>query len=675
LYVSSSGQKGTSTRLYGFEFMLKMHRSLLARYIIAVAAVTLSLGITYSIEPLRSQSQTILFFAAVVVSAWFGGAGPGLLASILSVLAIDYFFLEPVGMVRMQFPNFVRLAVFLLVAVQISWLTAARRRKEDALIESEERFRIMADSAPVMIWLSGPDKQRTYFNKGWLDFTGREIEQELGDGWTEGIHPDDLQHFLDAYANAFEARQGFEVEYRIRRYDGEYRWLLGKGMPRWTPDGRFGGYIGSSTDITERKQAESEREQLLERERAARREAEQTKKLISELLAREQAAREEAEEASRTKDEFLATISHELRTPLNAVLGWAEMLRAGKLDEATSAKALDIIERNARSQAQLIEDILDVSRIIRGRLRLKVAPVEMVSVIQEAVDVVRPAADAKNVRIQAVLDPRAGPVSGDSNRLQQIVWNLLSNAVKFTPKGGRVQVRLQVVDSHAEITVSDTGEGISPEFLPYVFDRFRQADSSFSRKHGGLGLGLSIVRHLTEMHGGTVQAISDGEGKGATFKLKLPLIVVHDRSLLKAAASTAATADYQPSLEGVSLLIVEDEPDARDLLVTILEQHGAQVRAAASAAEALEAIKQSKPDLLLSDIEMPGEDGYSLLRKVKSMEAEIGAIFVVALTAHTRLEDRVRALSAGFQSHISKPVKSDELISLISSQVKKSRSA
>jgi PAS domain S-box-containing protein len=387
----------------------------------------------------------------------------------------------------------------------------------------------------------------------------------------------------------------------------------------------------------------------------------------------------ESQEASRLKDEFLATVSHELRTPLNAILGWARMLLTGKLDDETGSQALEIIERNARSQAQLIEDLLDVSRIITGKLNLDIAAVEPVSVINTAIDAVRPAAEAKSVRLQAMLDPWAGTVSGDPNRLQQIVWNLLSNAVKFTPKGGKVQVRLERVDSHVEITVTDTGQGISPEFLPFVFDRFRQADSTLTRAHGGLGLGLSIVRHLVEMHGGTVHAASLGDGLGSTFTVKLPLRVIHERGgermdltaeSSQGSQSSLDDGDYDcpPELKGVRVLVVDDEPDARGLLIAVLSQCEAEVRACASAEEALVELEKWSPHILVSDIEMPGEDGYSLIRKVRALSAERGGrIPAVALTAHARAEDRMRALSNGFNMHVPKPVEPAELSLVIAS--------
>ncbi|MCA1555963.1 MAG: PAS domain S-box protein, partial [Acidobacteria bacterium] len=382
----------------------------------------------------------------------------------------------------------------------------------------------------------------------------------------------------------------------------------------------------------------------------------------------------EAQEVNRLKDEFLATLSHELRTPLTAVLGWTRLLGTDQLDEATRKRALETIERNAQSQVQLIDDILDVSRVIRGKLRLNVRPVELTNVIEAAVDSVRPAAEAKGIRLQVVLDSHAGPVSGDPDRLQQIVWNLLSNAIKFTPKEGRVQVLLARVNSHLELTVSDTGEGIEEAFLPFVFDRFRQADPSTTRKHGGLGLGLAIVRHLVELHGGTVTVESKGAGQGTTFNVSLPLMVVHQpefasnggESVTIAEHPTAAggrlTLGCAPELEGLRVLLVEDEPDARDLLVAVLAQCRADVRAVSNATDALLELEAWQPEVLLSDIEMPGEDGYTLIRKIRSLPPERGGkIPAAALTAYARAEDRMRALLAGFQLHVPKPVEPAEL--------------
>ena len=976
-----------------------------------------------------------------------------------------------------------------------------RRRVEQALREKEERFRTMADTAPVMLWLSGPDGLSTFFNQPWLDFTGRTMEQEVGYGWADNVHPNDLGRCLETYTSSVEARKSFSVEYRLRRHDGEYRWVLDSGVPRYTKKGEFIGFAGSRFDIADRKEVEAashflasivqstedgiigktldgaiitwnkaaeriygysadeirgkhinvlaqpdrldelsqifqtlrrgeaiphletvrltkdgrlidvaltispihneagritgastivrdisdskrieqerrllatqignERERLhnvvanvpgvvweawghpdeasqridfvsehvekmlgysmnewlatpnfwlsivhpQDKERAAQeaaaifasrkggtsrfrwlardgrvvwveaqsvvmcddtenaigmrgvtmditermraedsqrflaeasgllassldyettlasvaklavpnladwcivhiaeengelrqlavahadpakierahalrrrypldlnepmgapnvfrtgraefypqidfkklgvalrnarfarilqeeglrscmivplvarnrtlgtitlvtsdsgrhydqtdlalaedlahrialavanarlyREAqeavsarEEALRLNNELLDREHSAREEAESANRAKDEFLATVSHELRTPLNAILGWAHMLRNNKLDQTTQSRALETVERNAKSQAQLIEDILDVSRIVTGKVRLDVRPVELVPVVEAALDSVRPAADAKNIRIEALLDPPA-PISGDPDRLQQIVWNLASNAVKFTPKGGHVQVRLDRVSSHIEIVVSDTGEGISADFLPYVFDRFRQADATSTRRYGGLGLGLAIVRHLVEMHGGTVRAESPGEGKGATFTVTLPLMLVHAEPLesdrIHPEYGESTSAETPPTLEGVSVLVVDDERDTREMLKIMIGHFGAEVNACASSSEAMTILRDWRPDVIVSDIEMPGEDGYELMRRVRRLEATRGVSQVpaVALTAYARVEDRMRALAAGYQMHIAKPAEPAELAAVISS--------
>jgi Signal transduction histidine kinase len=382
----------------------------------------------------------------------------------------------------------------------------------------------------------------------------------------------------------------------------------------------------------------------------------------------------DAQDANRLKDEFLATVSHELRTPLTAILGWAQMLQGGTLDEATAQRALGSIERNAKFQSHLIEDLLDISRISTGKLRLDVRPLELAPIIEAAVDAVRPAADAKGIRIEKTIDWKAGLISGDSDRLQQVVWNLLTNAIKFTPREGCVRITLERQQPHVLIRVSDTGQGISPEFLPYMFDLFRQGDSSITRSHGGLGLGLAIVRHLVEMHGGNVHAHSEGEGKGAAFIVALPMIGVptadhdgHKDGAMDGSQSNAAMESV-PALKGISVLIVDDESETRELLVEVLSRCGAEVRASSSAHDALEALQTWKADVLISDIGMPGEDGYELIRKVRKMDPDQnGCIPAVALTAYARGEDRIRALSAGFQMHVSKPVEPAELAAVVAS--------
>jgi PAS domain S-box-containing protein len=390
------------------------------------------------------------------------------------------------------------------------------------------------------------------------------------------------------------------------------------------------------------------------------------------LLASEQRARAAAEEANELKDQFLATVSHELRTPLNAMLGWTRMLRSGSVPVEKRAHGLATIERNALAQAQLIEDLLDVSRILSGKLRLDVAPVDLAAVVLAALDVVRPAAEAKALRLQPTLDPRAGPIVGDAARLQQVVWNLLSNAVKFTSKGGRIQVRLERVDSSIELVVTDTGQGIDEAFLPHVFDRFRQADGTTTRAHGGLGLGLSIVRQLVELHGGTIRALSQGVGLGATFVVRLPLAALQTTEIARRLSHPTLGAlpemECPPGVEGLRVLAVDDEPDARDLLVAVLESCGAVVTTAGSVPEALAAFAKHRPDMVLSDVGMPDADGYALISALRALPDEAGGRTpVVALTAYARPEDRKRALRAGFNMHIAKPIDPAELLDVVAS--------
>jgi PAS domain S-box-containing protein len=387
----------------------------------------------------------------------------------------------------------------------------------------------------------------------------------------------------------------------------------------------------------------------------------------------------EAQESSRLKDEFLATVSHELRTPLTAILGWAHMLRTGQLNDDSAAKAFETIERNARAQAQLIDDLLDVSRIITGKLRIDVRPVDPNSFIEAAIESVRPAAEAKGVRVHKIVDTGVVTVSGDPVRLQQVVWNLLSNAIKFTPRGGRVQVTLERINSHIEIGVSDSGAGIAQEFLPYVFDRFRQGDQRTTRQYGGLGLGLAIVRHLVELHGGTVRAESQGEGKGSTFRVLLPVAPVY-QSMSQEGRVHPAARDMLPSydcpdrLDGLRILAVDDEPDTREMLKAGLGRCGANVMVVGSASEALEAISSDVPDLLISDIGMPEKDGYELIRRVRELPAEGGGkVPAIALTAYARVEDRMQALRAGYQMHVPKPVELAELVAVAASLVRRGK--
>lgn len=391
------------------------------------------------------------------------------------------------------------------------------------------------------------------------------------------------------------------------------------------------------------------------------------------LLERESTARTEAEESNRLKDEFLATVSHELRTPLTAILGWSRMLEAGSIDDPMAARAIETIRRNATTQSQIIDDILDVSRIITGKLYLDLHPIDLTPVIEAAVNVVRPTAEAKGIRIETLLGSEPTVITGDANRLQQIIWNLLSNAIKFTPKGGSVCLSVNEIGTQVEVSVADTGQGITRDFLPFVFDRFRQADSTSTRQHGGLGLGLAIARHLVEIHGGTVMAESPGEGKGATFSVRLPS-VGSASSLSKNGSVGETTKDYfefKSRLAGIHVLLVEDDLDTLDLLSAALKHQRATVTAVTSAAEALASIRTSRPDIVVSDIAMPGEDGYQLIEKIQAMGCDSDRhIPVIAITAYAKEEDRERAISSGFLSYLAKPIELSELVSVLADGVR-----
>jgi PAS domain S-box-containing protein len=782
----------------------------------------------------------------------------------------------------------------------------AQKLVEARLGEGEARFRVMADAAPLMMWMAGPDGQRTWCNQPWLRFVGRSLADETCDGWVSSVHPHDLPRFLDAFARARAARAPFSSEYRLRRFDGEYRWVLDNATPvdgeepghyigsciditvqkhassaaaylaaivdsaddaiiskdldgiiqwcnataehlfgysaaeligrpvrmlipperqseedeilrriragervehfetiRMTKDGQrrhisltispvrdaAGTIIGVSKiarDITEQKQAAAERTsqqewfrvtlasiadaviatdvagriafmnpvaerltgcraddargrpcgevfQLVEarsrdsvRDPMSRvlkgsvsdgppsdvilvsadgterpiedsgapirdhdgqivgvvlvfRDVSERRRIDSErqaatlererLLEAERVARAEAERASRVKDDFVAMVSHELRTPLNAILGWTQLMMQARGDAALMERGLDLVTRNTRLQAQLITDLLDISRIVAGKLRLEIQSVDLQVVIIDAIETVQHEAAAKGVEIRPALDPAAGVIAGDPARLQQVVWNLLSNSIKFTTRGGHVTITLRRAGTGAEITVSDDGAGIKPEFLPHVFDRFHQADRSITRRFGGLGLGLAIVKHLVDLHGGSVRAESAGENHGATFTVLLPAGAA--LSLLDGGAGGGdqiLERSDAPALDGIRVLVVEDEPDTREFLERLLESHGATVMSAGSAVEALSLLGSSGADVMISDIGLPDVDGYDLMQRIRRSGSDDGAgIPAIALTAYARWEDRTRALRAGYQAHIAKPVEPGELVATIAS--------
>jgi PAS domain S-box-containing protein len=518
-----------------------------------------------------------------------------------------------------------------------------RERLHRSLEFERARLYDLFIKAPAFVaTLRGPDHVYDLVNAahrqliGHRDVTGKPIREALPELEGQGFF-----ELLDEVYRTGEPFEGREMRVSLQRRPGaapEERYVNFLYQPLFEADGSISGIFVHGVDITEQVEA-----------------------------------RKRAEEANRLKDEFLATLSHELRTPLTSILGWTRLLVEGRLSEGATRQALETIDRNATTQTQLIEDVLDVSRIVSGKLSLSVEPVELGAVVRNAADAVRLAAEAKGIRLQLILDTRPATVSGDPTRLQQVAWNLISNAVKFTPKGGAVEVRVERVESHAEIVVADTGQGISPQVLPHVFERFRQADSSMNRAHGGLGLGLAIVRHLAEMHGGTVEAESPGPGRGATFRVKLPLLVVHAATPARAAAAeepsrkeAGSGPNRPPDLHGLRVLVADDDDDTRALVKSVLEMCGAEVTAVRSAREALREVERLRPDVLVSDLGMPGEDGYWLIREVRALPVERGGRTpAAALTAYARAEDRLHTLRAGFQHHVTKPAEPQELAAVV----------
>jgi PAS domain S-box-containing protein len=513
-------------------------------------------------------------------------------------------------------------------------------RQTQKIAEAEALLRAFVNNLPELAWSAQPDGYIDFYNQRWFDYTGTTMAEMEGWGWDKVHDPAILPAVVERWRHSVATGEPFEMEFPLRRADGEFRWFLTRVQPVRDGSGRIVRWFGVNSDIHDQR----------------------------ELTRR-------AEEANRAKDEFLATASHELRTPLNSILGWARMLRSGQVDPSGYARGLETIERNAIAQVQLIEDILDGSRIITGKLHLEIRPLDLTALVGAALDAVRPAADAKGIRLTMTLDPEAARVVGDPERLQQVVWNLVNNAVKFTPKGGAVDVALVRSGTHIELAVSDTGQGIAPEFLPHVFERFRQAEGSTTRRHGGLGLGLALVRHLVEAHGGTVRAESEGKDRGARFVIQLPVQAVYQTAVDPERLRPTPTEPFvapavRPSLADVTALVVDNEQDARDLIAMVLRANGAEVITAASAAQALERLAEKTPTVLISDIGMPDMDGYQLIRRVRNLTGAGGAsVPAVALTAYSREQDRRLALEAGFQTHVSKPVDPDELVRVVAGLV------
>ncbi|MBD2307730.1 PAS domain S-box protein [Chroococcidiopsis sp. FACHB-1243] len=697
-------------------------------YTVAPIAVVIAFLLTQLVWWLIQPHLYPLFLAAVMVSSWSGGIGPGLFATVLSAVLCNYFFIPPVYSLVLNRDGIVGLLQFALVALLISFLNATLRstqrqaelnakeaqrnyeylqQSQENLHQSEERYRLFVEGATnYAIFMMNADGQITSWNVGAERILGYSEAEAIGQPLSLIFTPEDIEQGVPQQALGRAVAEGMSRDDRWHLCkNGSRFWAHGVVTPIRDAAGSLRGFAKILQDLTERKQSEEEREQL---------------------LFREQAARAEAEAANRAKDNFLAVVSHELRTPMTAIIGWAGMLRSGMLDESRATGAIESIERNASWQIQLIEDLLDISRIIRGEISLNFTQVNLVEVITAALEVVHPTAVKKEIELEFVRDSLGeigkrveGEVSsgtkpssresgvgsrgsdssplliwGDSERLQQVIVNLLSNAVKFTPEGGRVGVRLTqgsreqragsrgkftTYHCDAQIQVIDTGIGISPDFLPYIFDRFRQADSTSARSNKGLGLGLAIARHLVELHGGSIQANSPGRGQGTTFTVKLP---VRDASPINsvqvssaadqmhspATVGDAMSSDNPPTLNGLRVLIVEDEADTREWISTVLETCGARVIAVNSVDEAMVALETERPDVLISDVGLPGEDGYGLIRKIRELEPRMGGtIPAVALTAYARVEDYQEAIAAGFQLHVAKPIRAAELIAIVAS--------
>lgn len=639
-------------------------KSGILRYGLAIGAFALLIGLSIGI-PFLAPALTWLIIAAMIAAAWYLGRGPGLLFAVLFEATLVYFAYaaNPQFTFKTALITFNRLILFGSLVL----FASSRRNAEKRLREQHELLQVTLESIGDAVIATDIDGKINFINPTAEKLTG----------WTEAEAAGRTLEEVFQIINE-ETREPVESPFAIIKRDGVTVGLANhtalitrdgreipiedSGAPIKDDDGRLVGSILVFHDVSERRTAERERERLFKSEKAAR---------------------GEAESANRLKDEFLATVSHELRTPLNAILGWASMLNRGNLEEANVRNALEIIERNAKAQAEIIGDILDVSRIITGKMQIESEPVELAAVIQSAVDTLYPAADAKSISLTVSIDENTGLVTGDADRLQQIIWNLVSNAIKFTPAGGEIKVRLEQIDAHAEISISDTGIGISPKFLPFVFERFRQADSSTTRTDSGLGLGLAIVRHLVELHGGTVRAESEGEGKGAAFTIKLPLGVAGETiaptdktspapNLTKEARGKTSDA---PDLRGLRVLVVDDDPDTLEILNLMLSQYGAEVRTAASVVDALETFLDWKPAVLVSDIGMPNEDGFSLIGKIRGLSPEQGGnVPAAALTAYVRERDKFQALAAGFQTHIAKPVEQTTLAEAVAELARQGKS-
>ncbi len=777
-------------------------RRAVAGYLLGVLLPAAALALILAAGHVLERHPGPPFILAALLAAWLGGLGPGLLAAAVSVVSIGYFFLAPSDSFLVSAQEMPWLLLFTTVVVAVAWLGAASSRAEADMRASEQRLQVLARLAPVGLFRTDATGQCRYVNERWCELAGLSPEQAQGSGWMTTLHPEDRDRVVALRAAAIREGREFRNEYRFLAQDGTTRWVEVRALPEWGPTGQVVSYVGTVTEITERKQAEAERTAMLAREQAARASAEasiaklqllyqmadavardtpleeiyaialrsltwavgadraaillvdedgvlrfkawqglsdtyraaveghslespdttvipllghgrllgkfmiyhdaaraldedgvQIAQTIARhvaftiertrgneergaLLAREQEARREAEAANQAKDDFLAVLSHELRSPLNAIIGWLSILRRTPADAPTTERALEVIDRNARVQVQLIDDLLDVSRIISGRLKIERAPVDLVVLTTQAVDGFYTEAASRGLQLRTTAKAALLPVLGDRVRLHQVVGNLVANSLKFTPSGGRIEVRVEQANDKARLTVEDTGEGIGPEALPHIFERFTQADSSTMRRHGGLGLGLTLVRYLVEAHQGRVKAESAGKGQGAKFTVDLPLTTA---PLPRHSPPVPAWMPRPgpPVLAGVRAVVVEDDPDSRQYMEVVLAQAGADVRATATGEQALAVLTREPIDILVADIGMPGLDGHAVVRRLRQLELAEGrkAIPAVAVSAYAAAEDRHRALAAGYHGHVAKPVEPTTLVRAVAVALGRSESA
>lgn len=625
--------------------MVREIHSTTLRYGLALGSFGLAIIVVLGlprITTVRIDLTTLIIFV-MIGSAWYLGRGPGLLIAFLFELTLDYFSTNQFTG-RFWIIAFNRSVLF----VSLVLFASSRRKAERRLREQRELLQVTLSSIGDAVIATDIKGQITFINPTAAMITGWNASEAVGKSFNE-VFQIIKEETGEPVESPFEIvkREGSVVGLAnhtvLITRDGHHLPIEDSGAPIKDPDGKMIGVIVVFHDTSERRRIEQEREAL---------------------LRSEQEARKEAEASDRLKDEFLATVSHELRTPLSAILGWSAMLNLGDIDPETRDNALKVIERNARSQASIIDDILDVSRIITGKLNIEQRTVDLAPIVHTAIDTLHPAATAKGIKLTVAIQQTKALVTGDPARLQQIVWNLVSNAIKFTPSGGRIAVHLDQVDSQLELSVSDTGIGISKPFLPHVFERFRQADSSTTRAHGGLGLGLAVVRHLVELQGGTVMAESEGIGKGSLFKVSLPAassIALPFEAEEKPAAiplpSDSREHGREFDLRGLRVLVVDDELDTLEIVSLLLRRYGAVVRTSLSSGHALEVFNEWKPNVLISDLGMPEEDGFTFISKVRSLPPEAGGKTpALALTAYVREEDRLRTLAAGYEMHVRKPV-------------------